>query len=625
VITLRTHRTLFAVALAIFAGLFAAAPAQGDDVSVEVQAPDTAFLGDSIPFAIVVNNSRDVEAPDLSGLADFTAVYTGPQDSSSSFTQIINGRVTTQSTVRYALTYRLKPKRTGTLTIPPITVAVAGKTYTTRSLTITVREPHKTTDHRIDAELESVAAFVGQPVRVTYTWVIGQDFRGYALSGPLTTPAYEVLPGPDPRPPNLRPDQQQNQYARFEIAGGQVIATRGRTEIAGRAADAWVFDLIVIPRAPGTINLPALRIDLDAVVGQRQRNMFDSMFADPAIVERRFVQGPALAITVEPLPIEGRPADFSGLVGSYTLRASAAPQDAAVGDPIRLQVVVAGPAPTSLIPPLDFTRQPGFGSAWRVPRSPILPELSPTEATFSLDVRARSDQIVELPAIQLSYFDPKSRRYSVARSKPIPLSIRPSTQVSLGDEDPPETPSADAAASEDEATPAAETRVGGLAPIDRRPPRQPSVSPTLAQVLTHPAAITTVGVSAAGLAAAFMFALAARRRDAAPLSARSRRAVDEARRTLRRAGDDPARVSVALRTCLAACFERDAGTLTAVEAADLLAEQPAEQPAERRRLAGVLAECDAAVFGSTPAAPGLGSRALAALDDLAPLARRNAA
>ena len=47
-------------------------------------------------------------------------------------------------------------------------------------------------------------------------------------------------------------------------------------------------------------------------------------------------------LDVKPLPKEGRPDDFSGAIGQFSLQTSAAPKQAAAGDPISLNVTVSG-------------------------------------------------------------------------------------------------------------------------------------------------------------------------------------------------------------------------------------------------------------------------------------------
>ena len=54
------------------------------------------------------------------------------------------------------------------------------------------------------------------------------------------------------------------------------------------------------------------------------------------------VSSQPLKLTVLPLPEEGKPSGFYGLVGQYTISASATPTKVNVGDPITLTVKVGG-------------------------------------------------------------------------------------------------------------------------------------------------------------------------------------------------------------------------------------------------------------------------------------------
>src|SRR5690606_9231531 len=57
-----------------------------------------------------------------------------------------------------------------------------------------------------------------------------------------------------------------------------------------------------------------------------------------------------ITLTVKDLPEEGRPAGFSGLIGTYTIRASATPTSVRVGDPIRFELTVEGPGDLRRVP-----------------------------------------------------------------------------------------------------------------------------------------------------------------------------------------------------------------------------------------------------------------------------------
>src|ERR1700679_2660026 len=50
----------------------------------------------------------------------------------------------------------------------------------------------------------------------------------------------------------------------------------------------------------------------------------------------------AVELTVKPLPVAGRPADFAGAVGNFELSADGSPKRVKMGDPVTMKIKVSG-------------------------------------------------------------------------------------------------------------------------------------------------------------------------------------------------------------------------------------------------------------------------------------------
>ena len=106
------------------ATLFAPArPARAAEVSASVSSREV-FVDLPFTLQVAIENARDREEPQLPQLIGVN-VLGDPSERSSSFTQIINGRMTQRETV--TLSYRLVATRAGPFTIGPITVVADGK------------------------------------------------------------------------------------------------------------------------------------------------------------------------------------------------------------------------------------------------------------------------------------------------------------------------------------------------------------------------------------------------------------------------------------------------------------------------------------------------------------------
>ncbi len=139
--------------------------------------------------------------------------------------------------------------------------------------------------------------------------------------------------------------------------GSSVVGKISQATVNGRTFNTITFEQVLIPRKAGALTVGPLRAAFEAIVGQRQRGFFDSIFDDLSVSERFVVSAPSAMLKVRPLPTEGRPSNFSGLVGEYTLRADASPTAVNVGDPITLSVTVHGPPQLELVHSLPIERQ----------------------------------------------------------------------------------------------------------------------------------------------------------------------------------------------------------------------------------------------------------------------------
>lgn len=442
-------------------------------VSVTARAPSSRYAGDAIPIEIVVQGSKNAQVPQFPAIPGVRAEYRGTQDRSSSFTMVVNGQVSSRNTIEQALIFELYPAKQGVITIPPIAVDVDGRTYTTQALAVQVIEPTADPDFKLEIALQTVDAYVGQPVPITLKWTIGKEIRGTRFSFGVP-PDFELVSPPDPRQQSLSRRAPQNpRYPEIELNGQRVVAEIAKSEANGRPVETLTIRQILVPRREGRWTLGPARVDYEAVVGQRERRFMDAPWDDRAIIERQRSESAPITMNVRPLPLTGRPADFSGLVGRFSLLASATPTDVSVGEPIDVRVSVTGPHPLTAVPPLDLTTQwseMASGRRLRLPRDPILATISPGSAVFDAQVRVRNPDVQSLPPVTLNYFDPTDSQYKVAASAPIALTVRPPQGRLIGGED---DPLADDDSSGDEASSLADAKKprmpDGLAAFDTRP------------------------------------------------------------------------------------------------------------------------------------------------------------
>src|SRR5438067_623194 len=111
------------------------------------------------------------------------------------------------------------------------------------------------------------------------------------------------------------------------------------------------------------------------------------------------------AAKVEP-PIVGRPAHFSGAIGSYKVRMRAEPTVLQAEDPLILTVRITGSGSLESLARPNLQRQDRFAKQFQIEnlKDRYLPDERARE--FDYRLRPRSSAVKEIPALPFPFFTP---------------------------------------------------------------------------------------------------------------------------------------------------------------------------------------------------------------------------
>lgn len=414
----------------IVAGMALAVPAQeAPKVSVGVEDNDV-YVGEPFRFQIQVDNVDSAQPPELAGLLpDFTVEYLGGSQNNTQSINIVNGRTTRFERKQYLMNYRLVASRAGSLEIPAITLSIGGQTFTTRPIPIRARAPEPVSGFKLLCEYSKDTCYAGEPITLTTTIYIGDRVRSLSVSLPaVTSSRFHSEP--------LEPVQQANgQYYQIPVNGQEVIAEKGESRLDGESYVTLTFKHVMVPREAGAIDVPDGTVSLEVPSGTRRSTPLDnfSLFGPRESYKQIIVPADPVTLNVLPVPEEGKPANFSGLIGAFTLEASAAPDRVNVGDPITLTLALEGSFYLRHfeMPPLQ--QQEGLAAAFRIPDEMAPGRIEGNRKVFTQTIRAQSDAVTEIPPIELSYFDTASGRYATVASAPIPITVLETEVVTAAD------------------------------------------------------------------------------------------------------------------------------------------------------------------------------------------------
>lgn len=369
---------------------------------------DRVQVGDGVYLRVEIETTGGVIGePRFPELEDVDVQSRG--SSSGTSVSIINGRADRRSTKTY--TYVLAPRKAGSFTIP-VEVEVDGKVHRPAiapKLIATGEAPAAAVDsgeavsespQSADSEVivwpvvNQSTAYVGE--QLIYELQVWDRSRGNLQVSSL--PTFKDFWSVDLELPRSR------MLPRRVIDGVpyQIHRTMRRA---------------LFPQKVGTLTIGGPKVQLQRVV---------SFFGRGGGPPRSF-QGRSLAIEVLPLPAEGQPPGFkANNVGQLELSAEADREAIVQGEAVRLTVTISGTGNIPLIEPAAWPEVPGMRSYEPKAEEPVLTttgERLSGSREYTMLLVAEQAGRVEIPAIELPYFDPEAEAYAVARSEPITLEV----------------------------------------------------------------------------------------------------------------------------------------------------------------------------------------------------------
>ncbi len=155
---------------------------------------------------------------------------------------------------------------------------------------------------------------------------------------------------------------------------------------------------------------------------------FDNTFFDQNVTgdkwTRIYTESKPIELNVKPLPTEGRPDLFNGMVGAYTIEVTSEPAQVRVGDPITLTISLTGPDYLEHVTLPPLTDQNNLIKNFKIPSERATGEIQGKTKVFTQTIRALRSDINQIPAVELPYFDTSTGEYKTARTKPIPLTVK---------------------------------------------------------------------------------------------------------------------------------------------------------------------------------------------------------
>jgi len=403
--------------------LMAAASASGQvRVSAQVDTGRDIYVGESFGYYIVIEGADKPGLVDLEPLQQYNPQSTGNRKQSS--IKIINNK--TIQSITMIMTYSLTANQAGPIQLSPLTVEVEGKKYQTNPVVVNIIKPGTTDQLDLEVTLSEHQCYVGQPVIMTVKFYISTEIGDFQFNIPaFSSDAFDIED----------PDVLDTQAKLYRLNSGiTVLVSQYRVVHNDKDSILLSFSKVLIPKRSGKIIMPPASVSAAVAVGRvRSSDPFDSFFGSQVKYKRVIVNSKPLELEVLPLPDEDKPAQFYGLVGQYTISASATPTKVNVGDPITLTIKIGGGKYLKPIRWPALEEVPELSNNFKIPSEKASPTIENGLKVFTQTIRANNDDVAEIPSIPLVYFDAEKGKYATAKTEPIKLEVAPTKILTNAD------------------------------------------------------------------------------------------------------------------------------------------------------------------------------------------------
>ena len=427
---------------------------------------DKMGIGDAFTLTIVVQANDDfdeaeIKLPKLNGI-EFLNTWTDGKSSSTRMS-IVNGKSDFSKTVQMAYHFMLSPQKEGQLIIPVIDVPIQGKTYKTQPIRIDVSEkyrgqqpeakkrggrqlppgfedPFGDDENDIFAQLLKEKEKIFNQMQRGGSGGIPNGFGG--PSQPIekrqldinTNEAFFIYLDVD----------KKEVYEGQQITANWYIYVKGQIESLDRAKfpDLKGFWKEIIEEVPGLQFYPEI---VNGVTYQKALLASHALFpikAGTSVIDEfkvkaktrmptQFGWGEArewtkvskrTSIKVLPLPLDDKPRNFSGAVGSFQVDVKTDGNQFPAHQPLSVKIRFEGSGNAKLIE-LPAIQWPEGLEVFDTKSEAKFFKNGQSYKEFEVLVIPRQEGEVKIPGLSVSMFDPQTQKYYTKTTEPITLNV----------------------------------------------------------------------------------------------------------------------------------------------------------------------------------------------------------
>ncbi|WP_455591610.1 BatD family protein [Bacteroides sp.] len=391
-----------------------------DKVSFTASAPDAVVVGDQfrLSYTVTTQKVKDFRAPSIKGFD----VLMGPSRSQQSNTQIVNGNVTSTSSITF--TYILMANNAGEYTIPGASIIADGDQMVSNSVRIKVLPQDQGSSNSSSSSSTHSSSGTGVSNQDLFITASASKTNVYEQEAFVLT--YKIYT----RESNLQLNNAK--LPDFKGFHSQEIemTTNARwtpEHYQGRNYYTTVYrQFVLFPQQSGKLYIDPAQFQMTVGKPVQSNDPFDAFFngGSNVIEIKKSISTPKIAINVNPLPA-GKPADFSGGVGEFNISSSINNKELKTNDAITIKLVISGTGNLKLISnpeikfPDDFeVYDPKVDNQVRLTRE----GLTGNKVIEYLAI-PRHAGTYKIPGVSFSYFDIRSKSYKTLKTEEYVINV----------------------------------------------------------------------------------------------------------------------------------------------------------------------------------------------------------
>jgi len=375
-----------------------------------------------LSYTVTTQKVKDFRAPSIKGFD----VLMGPSRSEQSSTQIVNGSVSSTSSITF--TYILMANTAGEFTVPGASIVADGNQMISNSVKIKVlpqdqnhNSSRRNNDNSSSIQPSSNASVSNQDLFITATASKTNVYEQEAFV--LTYKIYT-------RESNLQLNNAK--LPDFKGFHSQEIemTTNARwtpEHYKGRNYYTTVYrQFVLFPQQSGKLFIEPAQFQMTVNKPVQSADPFDAFFngGNNVIEIKKPITTPKIAINVNPLPA-GKPTNFLGGVGEFNISSSINSKELKTNDAITIKLVISGTGNLKLISnpeikfPDDFeVYDPKVDNQVRLTKE----GLTGNKVIEYLAI-PRHAGTYKIPGVSFSYFDIRSKSYKTLNTEDYVINV----------------------------------------------------------------------------------------------------------------------------------------------------------------------------------------------------------